>query len=166
MKRANKSVVATADSASGSLRSRHLIPAVPHFRRWAKKKMSIPVSKTTANHYIWGKVCDGWRLANSPDLSVIEERVPAGASEMRHYHEKARQFFYILSCIATLEIDGSEFQISPNCGIEVAPGLRHKFMNRSSGDVCFLVISAPSTQGDRIDVENHGAQPAATDNAV
>jgi mannose-6-phosphate isomerase-like protein (cupin superfamily) len=117
--------------------------------------MSIPVSKTEANHYLWAKVCDGWRLANCPDLSVIEEKVPAGASEARHYHEKARQFFYILSGIATFELDGNEFQISANSGIEVAPGLRHKFMNKSSDDVCFLVISAPSTQGDRIDVENH-----------
>ena len=117
--------------------------------------MNIPASKTEANHYLWAKVCDGWRLANSADLSVIEEKAPAGASEARHYHKKARQFFYILSGVATFEIDGNEFQISAHSGIEVAPGSRHKFMNRSSGDVCFLVISAPSTQEDRIDVENH-----------
>lgn len=124
-------------------------------QRSAKAEMSIPISKTTADHYLWAKVCDGWRLANSQGLSVIEEKVPAGASEDRHYHEHARQFFYILSGVATFEIDGREFLIPANSGIEVAPGLRHKFMNRSSDDVCFLVISAPSIQGDRINVENH-----------
>ena len=33
----NKSVVATADNGASSLRSGRLIPAVPHFRRWAEK---------------------------------------------------------------------------------------------------------------------------------
>jgi len=44
----------------------------------------------------------------------------------------------------------TEFQLVP--GIEVAAGVEHKFMNRSDQDVVFLVISAPSTKADRIEV--------------
>lgn len=30
----------------------------------------------TAEHYRWGQDCDGWRLPQGPDLSVIQERSP------------------------------------------------------------------------------------------
>jgi mannose-6-phosphate isomerase-like protein (cupin superfamily) len=102
---------------------------------------------------MWASVCDGWRLIDTPALSVVEERVPPGAEEMRHHHNEARQFFYVLSGAAVLQMEGREHQISAGSGIEVAPGVRHKFMNRSDHDVVFLVISAPSTKADRIDVE-------------
>lgn len=114
---------------------------------------TAPVSKLSAPHYTWAKVCDGWRLMDSPGLSVVEERVPPGAKEVRHHHDQARQFFYVLSGTALLETEGSEHRISTGSGTEVAPGIRHKFMNKSDQDVVFLVISAPSTRADRIDVE-------------
>ena len=38
----NKSVVATADNGASSLRSGRLIPAVPHFRRYADRTRSDP----------------------------------------------------------------------------------------------------------------------------
>ncbi len=111
-----------------------------------------PVSRTNARHYRWAEICDGWRLADRPELSVIEERVPPGAGEQRHYHEKARQFFYILAGEAVLEIEGREHVLAAGSGIEVGPGQRHRFFNRAMEDVCFLVISAPSTRADRIDL--------------
>jgi quercetin dioxygenase-like cupin family protein len=114
---------------------------------------AAPVSRSSAPHYTWASVCDGWRLINTPGLSVVEERGPPGAEEVRHYHDQARQFFYVLSGTAILETEGSEHRISTGSGIEVAPGVRHKFMNRSEEDVAFLVISAPSTRADRIEVE-------------
>jgi quercetin dioxygenase-like cupin family protein len=114
---------------------------------------TAPVSKSSAPHYIWASVCDEWRLIDTPGLSLVETRVPPGAEEVRHYHNQARQFFYVISGTATLETEGSEHRISTGFGIEVAPGVRHKFMNRSDQDLVFLVISAPSTKADRIDVE-------------
>jgi hypothetical protein len=47
------------------------------------------VSPSNVGHYVWGDSCDGWHLVLHSDLSVIEECVPAGASEVRHYHQKA-----------------------------------------------------------------------------
>ena len=113
--------------------------------------MNVPISKATAPHYVWGGVCDGWRLANEPGLSVIEERVPARGTEKRHYHQHARQFFYILSGEATLEVEGVEHVLRPGFGLEVAPGARHCFKNKGAVDVTFLVISAPTTAGDRFE---------------
>jgi quercetin dioxygenase-like cupin family protein len=90
---------------------------------------------------------------DTPELSVVEESVPSGAEELRHYHNKARQFFCVLSGAAVLEAEGTEHRISAGSGIEVALGVHHKFMNKSDQEVVFLVIFAPSTKGDRIDVE-------------
>ena len=110
----------------------------------------LAVSRDSSPHYSWGEVCDGWRLLNRPDISVIEERVPAGASERRHRHAAARQFFYLLSGEASIEFDSHTVRLQTGQGLEVPPGHWHRFVNHSDTiDVRFLVISAPSTLGDR-----------------
>lgn len=111
--------------------------------------MNAPVLCTPDKHYNWGDGCDGWRLFTTPGLSVIEEMVPPGKSEGRHFHSQARQFFYILSGKAILGINSVEHSLPAGSGMEVEPGAAHKFMNNSSELVRFLVISSPSTHGDR-----------------
>lgn len=108
-----------------------------------------PVDRTSAQHYTWGGVCDGWHLLQRPELSVIAERVPPGAQETRHFHASARQFFYILSGSAVIELPGARIALAQGQGLEVPPGVAHQFINASEADVHFLVISHPSTRGDR-----------------
>jgi uncharacterized cupin superfamily protein len=109
-----------------------------------------PISNETAEHYVWGDVCDGWHLVRTPQLSVIEERMPQGASEQRHRHEVARQFFYVLAGELTMEVEGVTHVLKPGAGLEVAPGSAHQAMNRSVADVRFLVVSQPRSHGDRV----------------
>ena len=45
-------------------------------------------------------------------------------------------------------------------GLHVAPGTQHRFVNRSDADVVFLVISSPTTAGDRTNLPN--ATPASS----
>lgn len=110
------------------------------------------VSTENAEHYVWGVSCDGWRLLQRDDLSVIQERVPAGAMEVWHYHEKARQFFYVLEGEGVMAFQDHEVTLHKGQGMEIAPMTRHQFKNGSNADVHFLVISAPATQGDRVNV--------------
>jgi mannose-6-phosphate isomerase-like protein (cupin superfamily) len=107
---------------------------------------------TSAPHYRWGKASAGWHLLDRDDLSVIQERVPPGDQEHRHRHVRARQFFYILSGEATLEIAGAEVVLAAGQGVEVPPGTPHQLFNRSSADVEMLVMSAPRSHGDRVDL--------------
>lgn len=116
--------------------------------------MSQPVSSASAEHYTWGNHCDGWHLVKEPSLTVIEEQMPPGAAEVRHYHERAQQFFFILSGEAVMEIDGLEVQLAAHEGIHVAPGVSHQIRNASKESVRFLVISQPPSHGDRIVVED------------
>jgi mannose-6-phosphate isomerase-like protein (cupin superfamily) len=110
---------------------------------------SAPISTASAEHYVWGEVCDGWHLLKHAGLSVIQERVPPGASETRHFHSTARQFFYVLTGVATVEFDRHSIELKAGEGCEIPPTIRHRFANRSAEEVSFLVISSPSTQGDR-----------------
>jgi mannose-6-phosphate isomerase-like protein (cupin superfamily) len=112
-----------------------------------------PISNVNAAHYSWGLAenpCDGWHLVRTPELSVILERMPPGASEVRHHHERARQFFFVLEGELTIAIEREDFALGPQQGIEVAPTIPHQVFNRSSQDVRFLVISQPPSHGDRI----------------
>jgi mannose-6-phosphate isomerase-like protein (cupin superfamily) len=108
------------------------------------------VSKDTAEHYTWGDACDGWRLVDRAELSVIHERMPPGTAEVRHQHQTARQFFFVLAGAAIMEVDGAEHTLRAQQGIEIAPGLPHRIRNDSGADVEFLVISQPTTRGDRV----------------
>lgn len=107
-------------------------------------------SKHNAEHYIWGDNCDGWHLVNNQDLSIIHERMPANTFEIKHYHQHARQFFFVLSGIATIEVDGKEITLHPQEGVEVPPLVPHQMFNKSNDEVEFLVTSQPTSKGDRI----------------
>ena len=109
------------------------------------------VSRENAEHYRWGVDCDAWYLINDDQLSVIEEFMPPGAAEIRHHHEKAQQFFYILSGEVMMEVEGETTLLPAGTGIRVLPGKRHQIRNPSSGPVRFLVVSHPRSHGDRFD---------------
>jgi mannose-6-phosphate isomerase-like protein (cupin superfamily) len=108
------------------------------------------ISKANAEHYSWGQNCDGWHLVRSDALSVIHERMPPGTSEVRHFHIIARQFFFVLSGTATLEVDGTDTVLHAHEGLEVAPGTPHQMFNRSDRDLEFLVVSQPPSHSDRV----------------
>lgn len=111
------------------------------------------ISKETAEHYTWGDVCDGWHLLKRQDMSIIHERMPADSQEARHYHTASRQFFFVLSGELTMELEGIIHCIPALHGLEIPSGQKHQAQNRSTSDVEFMVISHPTTRGDRIDCE-------------
>ena len=110
------------------------------------------VSIDNAEHYVWGEVCDGWHLLQRDDMSVIQERVPAGGAEVMHYHTQARQLFYILEGQGIMEFDEKTVVLEQGQSIEIAPLIEHQFKNHSNADVHFLVVSVPSTRRDRVNL--------------
>src|SRR5258708_7679614 len=107
------------------------------------------VSRENAEHYRWGTNCDAWFMVKDKHLTVIEEFMPPGAAEIRHYHEKAQQFFYILAGEVMMEVEGQTMLIPAGSGVHILPGRRHQIRNPSSSAARFLVISQPPTRGDR-----------------
>jgi quercetin dioxygenase-like cupin family protein len=108
------------------------------------------VGAGNAEHYRWGRGCDGWHLLAGDDLSIIEERMPAGTAEQRHRHVHARQFFYVLEGEAVLELEGTPHLLRRGEGLHVPPGAAHQMRNDSGAATRFLVVSAPRSHGDRV----------------
>jgi mannose-6-phosphate isomerase-like protein (cupin superfamily) len=107
------------------------------------------VSRVSAEHYRWGYECDAWHLVKDPAFTVIEELIPPGAAEVRHYHKKAQQFFYILSGEAMMDVDGEPTLLQAGTGLRIMPGARHQIRNPSSSPLRLLVISQPPSHGDK-----------------
>lgn len=109
----------------------------------------IKKTKENSTHYHWGEACSGWHMVQSESLSVIEELMPPKTQEKKHYHEHAQQFFRILRGTATFEIEQTVIDVSSGEGIHIPPGTKHRIRNDQLENLEFLVISAPTTRGDR-----------------
>jgi mannose-6-phosphate isomerase-like protein (cupin superfamily) len=110
------------------------------------------IHKETAEHYSWGNGCDGWHLVKRTDVSVIQETMPPGSSEIRHLHRQVWQFFFVLRGKATLEVNQRVSVLKTYHGMEVLPGVPHQIFNKSEQELEILVISKPPSHGDRIAV--------------
>ena len=113
-----------------------------------------PVSKyQPLTHYQWGADCDGWNLVDEDALSVKQELMPAGAKEIKHYHQAAQQFFYILKGKATFEIENSIIEIKAGEGLRIEARTKHRIINEGKEDLEFILCSQPSTKNDRINCQ-------------
>jgi mannose-6-phosphate isomerase-like protein (cupin superfamily) len=116
--------------------------------------MSVVSKYDSLKHYKWGEYCDGWNLVDENSLSVKLERMPPNTSEQRHYHENAGQFFYILKGEAIFEIQQQRIPVKSEEGVYIEAGEEHQILNEANEVLEFLLISQPSTAGDRINTTN------------
>ena len=79
--------------------------------------------------------------------------MPPGTLEARHFHSRARQFFFVLDGELTIEVEGQEFLLRVGEGLEVSPGEAHQVFNRGTLPVRMIVTSQPPSHGDRINAE-------------
>ena len=108
-------------------------------------------SKENSEHYYWGDNCSGWHLVKSQSLSVIEEMMPPYTREKKHYHADSQQFFRILRGKATFEIENEIVEVESGYGMHILPKIKHRIRNDQSVNLEFIVISEPTTRGDRHD---------------
>ena len=104
-------------------------------------------------HYQWGADCDGWNLLDEDSLSVKQELMPPGTKEVKHYHQKAQQFFFILKGVAQFEIEDSTIEVNEGEGLHIEAGKKHRIVNGGKGDLEFILCSQPSTENDRFNCE-------------
>ena len=116
------------------------------------KLLKMKRSKNIVEPYNWGNNCMGWELVKNPALSVIEEQMPPNTSETKHYHSNSQQFFYILKGEATFDVNNQPHTVKEGEGIHILPKTVHQIKNNGSTTLEFLVISQPTSRGDRTDV--------------
>ncbi len=107
-------------------------------------------NKQNSEHYYWGQQCSGWHLVKSKHLSIIQEHMPPATQEQKHYHHFAEQFFFILGGVASFQIEEEWIEVEQGEGIHILPEIKHLIKNKREKDLEFLVISQPSTRGDRV----------------
>lgn len=112
--------------------------------------MAQKTSIVTAPAYAWGDACTGWHLVQNAQLGIIQETMPPGTAEVRHYHARAQQFFYVLQGKATFELAGETLRLGPGEGLEVPAGQPHQLRNEAAEPLNFLVVSTPHAHGDRV----------------
>jgi mannose-6-phosphate isomerase-like protein (cupin superfamily) len=108
--------------------------------------------KSAAKHYKWGNDCDSWILVDTFGLSVKQESMPIGREEKLHKHHFSQQYFYVLAGCATFFVDGDTITVEAEQGLLIPAGKPHYIKNASEQQLDFLVISQPSTEGDRKDL--------------
>jgi len=106
-----------------------------------------------ATHFNWGNKCDGWWLKEDSNFTVIEEHMPLGTSEKKHYHKETEQFFYCLSGTLLIDLGDQNHTLEKHDGITIPAKQAHKVQNASLGATTFLVISVPNSHEDRVDLE-------------
>ncbi|WP_228411633.1 cupin domain-containing protein [Chryseobacterium sp.] len=79
--------------------------------------------------------------------------MPAGTREQLHFHTEAQQFFYVLKGTATFYSDGQTTTVGEHQGILIHPKTPHYIANETAGVLEFLVISQPSTNADRTELD-------------
>ena len=84
------------------------------------------------------------------DFSVIQERMPPHTSEVEHFHNVSRQFFYVLSGTLSVIVQGERQVLNSEQGLEIPPKVRHRVINDTDSDVQFILVSAPPSHGDRV----------------
>ena len=114
----------------------------------------IPLNRRTAPRFTWREVCDGWAFVSADNLNVVLERMPSGTFEVRHVHERTRQFYFVLKGRATLDVGGNLAELSAGSGIEIAPKTPHQMRNDSTGSIEFLVVSSGPPGEDRQDLDS------------
>jgi len=119
--------------------------------------MNEIVTPETAPHYVWGMNCQSWVFVDSEGLSVKRERMPAGASEVVHFHQTAQQFFYLLRGTATMVVGKGDYSIREGQGLLVPAKTTHCIANNTAAEIEFLVVSQPTTNNDRVNVEEASA---------
>ena len=114
---------------------------------------TIIVSDTKPlQQYKWGNDCDAYVLVDEPQLNVKLEQMPAGASELMHFHASVQQFFYVLAGEATMEIDKKMLALKKSEGVLIKPGAVHRIMNTGNETLRFVVTSQPGVGSDRTNV--------------
>lgn len=108
-------------------------------------------TKHNSEHYNWGEQCEGWHLVKDQTLSVIQEVMAPHTKEERHFHAVSQQLFFILKGTATFELEGKTLKVAAGESLHVKPMQKHQIQNNSDQSLEFLVVSQPTTRGDRME---------------
>lgn len=108
------------------------------------------ISKGDAEHDNEGDDSDDRHRVKRPAMGIIDEKMPAGSAEKRHYHAISRPFLFALNVTLTLALNGEIHLLPQHGGIDIPPGAKHQASNDADIHIECIVISHPATHSDLI----------------
>lgn len=87
---------------------------------------------------------EGVHLVSDHALGVLRQRMAPGAADTAHRHCLASQYFYVLSGVLVVELDGVRCVVAAGQGVHVSHGVTHRLANESAENTELLVVSAPN----------------------
>ena len=95
---------------------------------------------------------DGWFLHDTPNMSIIREKIYKGGSEVSHYHEEASQFFTVINGELRAEVNGNFKTINKGECLHILPKEIHRVFCDENSEAEFMLVSIPSTKFDRTNI--------------
>jgi mannose-6-phosphate isomerase-like protein (cupin superfamily) len=89
-------------------------------------------------------------LVDHENLSIKLEELPPGGRSDLHFHNKARQFFFLIRGQALVEVDEEMTPLGTEQGVEVPPGRRHQIVNPGDDKTVFVLVSSPRVRENDI----------------
>ena len=88
-------------------------------------------------------------IGGTTNHSFVHVVIPPGKSSQQHHHKVSEETYYILSGLAHMTIDETEFSLEPGQAVLIMPGEVHQIRNGSPAtDLQFLTVSAPAWVSD------------------
>ncbi len=92
------------------------------------------------NFTVLDDVCD--------DHKVKRIVVAPGKRLSYQTHQKRAEHWFIVSGVATVTLDGREFELAPGESVDIAVGQAHRCENRGTSDVVFIEVQTGTYFGE------------------
>lgn len=84
-------------------------------------------------------------LGGTTNHSFVHVIIPPGKSSAAHFHKISEETYYIMSGLAKMIVDNTEFNLVSGQACLLMPGEIHRIFNASENEnLEFLTISAPA----------------------
>lgn len=88
-------------------------------------------------------------LMKGPRMNFALIRFKAGESITAHYHAVMEENFFVLSGEIDLIVNGVTTRLKKGDFAHIEPGERHRFINKSPGEVMMTAALAPYMESDK-----------------
>jgi len=86
--------------------------------------------------------------------SLAEVHIQPGKKSSKHYHKHSEESYFILSGVASVEINNTNHQFMPGEAVLLEPLDVHQISNQGEQDLVFLAVCVPAwSPDDSFDIE-------------
>lgn len=86
----------------------------------------------------------GLKAGSVSSHSIAEITLPPGKTVVPHFHKETEETYLILSGLASMQIDGIQFDLQAGETVLIEPKEVHQITNHSENNLVFLAVCVPA----------------------